>query len=81
MIDDLDDDYRVHAYPENHSIPFSDLPIANFELPAPINNTIPDVGTKNLFSFVYRIPDIIKKSLLKGMELYSGFVAQDARVQ
>ena len=68
MIDDLDDDDRVRAYPENHSIPFSDLPIANFELPViPINNnnTIPDVGTKNIFSFAYRIPNIIKKSLFK----------------
>ena len=68
MIDDLDEDmFRV--YPENHSMSFSPgLPIASFEpkLPAPNQsiNTISNVGTnnlKNLFSFAYRIPDIIKK--------------------
>jgi hypothetical protein len=63
MIDDFDED-MVRVYPENHSIPFSVLPIASFEpkLPVPINHdTTPNVGTKNLFSFAYRIPDFIKK--------------------
>jgi len=62
MIDDLDED--MVRYPEGHSIPFSsDLPIASFEpKPPPSINTIPNVGTnKNLFSFAYRMPDIIKK--------------------
>jgi hypothetical protein len=55
MIDDLDE-YMVGAYPENHSTPFSStLPITRFELP------LPNVGTNNLFSFAYRIRDIIKQ--------------------
>ena len=64
MIDDLDEDI-VRIYPEHHSIPFSSaLPIASFEpkLSPPIN-TIPDVDTKNLFSFAYRITDNIKKAV------------------
>ena len=62
MIDDNDED-MVRVYPENHLIPISSnlLPIASFEpkLPLPINKTI--VGTKDLFSFAYLIPDFIKK--------------------
>jgi len=61
MIDGLDEDVRV--YPENHSVPFpSGLPIASLEpkLLLPIN-TIPNVGTKNILSFAYLLPDIIKK--------------------
>jgi hypothetical protein len=69
MIDDLDED-MVRVYPENHSIPFSStLPIASFEpklLPVTIdNNTIPNVDTKHLFSFAYRIPDIIRKVIIQ----------------
>jgi hypothetical protein len=62
IIDDLDED-MVRVYPENHSIPFSDLPIADIEPkpPVPINTTTPNVGSTNLFSFAYRIPDVIKK--------------------
>ena len=61
-IDDFDE-HMVRVYPENHSIPFSSAPpIDNFEpkLPVPINIT-PNVGTENLFSLSYRIPDIITK--------------------
>ena len=55
MMDDLDE-YLVGVYPENHSTPFSSVrPINSFEL------TLPNVNTKNLFSFFYRLPDIIKK--------------------
>jgi len=63
MINDLDED-TVRVYPENHSIPFSSaLPIASFEpkLPVPIDHTTPNVGTKTLLSFTYRIPGVIKK--------------------
>ena len=62
MIDNIDED-MVRVYPENHSIPFSSAPplIPNFESKLPVIPTIPNVGTKNLFSFVYRIPDIFKQ--------------------
>ena len=61
MDDDFDADmFRV--YPESQSIPFSSaLPITSFELPLRIKTTIPNVDSKSLFSFVYRIADIIKK--------------------
>ena len=58
IMDDLDED-MVRIYPENHStsFSFSPVPITSFELP------LPNVYTKNLFSFAYRIPDIIKKAV------------------
>ena len=64
IIDDLYEDI-VRVYPENHSTPFSSaLPISifqpNLNLPLP-SNGIRNVGTKNLLSLAYRIPDIIKK--------------------
>ena len=58
-IDDLDE-YWVGAYPENHSTPFSS--INSFELP------LPNVDAKNLFSFFYRLPDIIKKVVTQEWE-------------
>ena len=64
MISNLDED-MVLVYPDNHSISSVLVPFANFlpKLPLlPVIKTIPnDVGTENLLSFAYRIPDIIKK--------------------
>ena len=74
MIDDVnddDDDDRLRTYPENHSMPFSSsaLPTPtsfDLTLAAPNNTYVPNIGSKNLFSFAYRIlvPDIVRKSLL-----------------
>lgn len=63
MIDDFDEDMLVHVYPENHSLPSfsSALPISRFELPPPTRN----VCTKNQFSFLYHIPDIIKEVITR----------------
>jgi hypothetical protein len=69
MIDNLDED-MVRVYPdfENPSVPSSSgLPIASFEpklLPVPI----PNVGTKDIISFAYRLPDIIKKLVVQEWE-------------
>jgi hypothetical protein len=62
MLDDLDED-MVRIYPENHSTSFSSaaIPIASLELPLPNVR----VYAKNLFSFAYRIPDIIKKAVIQ----------------
>lgn len=74
MIDDIDDEVRV--YPENHFMPFSDLPIPSFEVLPPvvvvpiIDNTKPNIGInlkkKNVvFPFVYRIRSIVKKLMFR----------------
>lgn len=65
MIDEPDED-MFRLYPEDHSNPLSSgPPIASFEPPLPINTT-PNVGTKkNLFSFAYDMPDIIKKVVVQ----------------
>jgi len=61
MIDDFDED-TVRVYPKSHSIPFSALPTTSFDTKPPVPiDTIPNVDIKNLLSFAYRIPDIVKK--------------------
>lgn len=67
LIDDREDDWLL-AYPDYATASFSppspaSIPLASPELPALPPSTAPRVDTMSLFSFVYRIPHIIKQAV------------------